>query len=120
MGRLFRGVKKGTGTAEIWLADGITVVGAASVSAGENTLDVKIADPVLRYSPRVVDDGSFGASTISVRDVAVSFEVDLELLPVFARGQRVHLLIVGLLVFTVCGGDGGTEYIDYGLADIRY
>ncbi|MCH7972177.1 MAG: S8 family serine peptidase [Chloroflexi bacterium] len=81
IGRLSLDVVNGTGTAEIRLADDITVIGVANVSAGENTLDVQITDPVLLYSPHAVDDGSFATSANSLDDVAVSFEVDLELLP---------------------------------------
>ncbi|MCI0837757.1 MAG: fibronectin type III domain-containing protein, partial [Chloroflexi bacterium] len=81
IGRLSLDVVNGTGTAEIRLAHDITVIGVANVSAGENTLDVQITDPVLLYSPHAVDDGSFATSANSLDDVAVSFEVDLELLP---------------------------------------
>ncbi len=81
IGRLTLNIANGTGTAEIRLADHITVTGTASVSAAENTLDVKITDPVLVYSPPVVDDGSFANSSNAVDDIAVSFEVDLDVLP---------------------------------------
>jgi len=81
IGRLSLDVVNGIGTAEIRLAADLTVIGAASVSAGENVLDVRITEPILQYSPETVDDGSFATSANSIDDVAVTFEVGLDFLP---------------------------------------
>ncbi|MQF70472.1 tandem-95 repeat protein [SAR202 cluster bacterium AD-812-D07_MRT_10900m] len=81
IGRLSLNVVNGIGTAEIRLAADLTVKGAASVSAGENVLDVRITEPILQYSPETVDDGSFATSANSIDDVAVTFEVGLDFLP---------------------------------------
>ncbi|MCH7972253.1 MAG: hypothetical protein IH960_14620, partial [Chloroflexi bacterium] len=81
LGRLELDVVDGAGTAVIRLTNTISVVGAASVTVGANTLDVQISNPVLLYAPSSVDDGSFGGAAVSIEHVAVSFEVDLDVLP---------------------------------------
>ena len=87
IGQLSLDVVDGIGTAEIQLANDITVVGAASVSAGQNTLDVQITSPVLVYSPVTVDDGTFAASANSIDDISVSFEVGLDVLPEYLGSE---------------------------------
>ena len=87
IGDLSLSIEDGEGTAELRIVDDIVVVGSASVSSSSGALDVQISDPQLRYTPAIVDDGSFalaGTGTglgISADDAGVSFAVDLDALP---------------------------------------
>jgi VCBS repeat-containing protein len=87
IGDLSLSVVDGEGTAELRIVDDLAVVGSASVSSSSGALDIQISDPQLRYTPSIVDDGSFGGtgtgagSGNSADDAGVSFAVDLDVLP---------------------------------------
>ncbi|MEE8046433.1 MAG: hypothetical protein V3T49_06300, partial [Dehalococcoidia bacterium] len=87
IGQLALRITGGQGTAELEIPDDILVAGRASVSLSIDGMNVRITDPVLQYSPAVVDDGSFGTGSSSsgalnsIGDVGVSFAVDLDVLP---------------------------------------
>ncbi|MDA1279163.1 MAG: Ig-like domain-containing protein [Chloroflexi bacterium] len=81
IGQLTLAATGGVGTAQFRISDDITVHGAAMVSARLGALNVNIVSPILRYSPGVVDDGSFASSLNSAADVGVSFAVGVATLP---------------------------------------